>query len=122
MSPLQKLIDLDQDARDFGFDWPDPVMILDQVIDECREIQEVIEKSSSRERVQEEIGDLLHAAISLCLFSGFSVEETLEKINEKFSRRMMLLKEITKNRGLKNLQGQDIEYKLSLWREAKKIE
>lgn len=40
MNQLLKLIELEQDARKFGFDWPNQFMILDQVIDECREVRE----------------------------------------------------------------------------------
>ena len=68
MNALQKLIYLEQDAREFGFDWPDQFMILDQIIDECREVREEIDQDSNREKLQEEIGDLLHSVISLCIF------------------------------------------------------
>jgi len=88
MNTLQKLIDLEQDVRQFGFDWPDQFMILTQIIDECGEVHEEIEHSSSQEKLQEEIGDLLHSVISLCIFSGFSLEETIGKTNVKFARRM----------------------------------
>jgi NTP pyrophosphatase (non-canonical NTP hydrolase)/GNAT superfamily N-acetyltransferase len=122
MDVLQKLIYLEQDARKFGFDWPDHFMILAQVIDECREVREEIEQGSDKARLQEEIGDLLHSVISLCVFSGFDVEETIDKINTKFSRRMRLLKELTERQNLENLNGQSIDFMLNLWRKVKKIE
>jgi NTP pyrophosphatase (non-canonical NTP hydrolase)/GNAT superfamily N-acetyltransferase len=122
MNTLQKLIYLEQNARKFGFDWPDHFMILDQIIDECREVREEIEQGSNKEKLQEEIGDLLHSVISLCVFSGFDALETISKTNAKFSKRMQLLKALTKQKGLENLQGQSIDFMLSLWREVKKIE
>ncbi len=122
MNKLQKLIELEQDARKFGFDWPDDFMILDQIVDECREVREEIAQGSNKERLQEEIGDLLHSVISLCVFAGFDVEETISRTNAKFSKRMQLLKELTKQKGLENLQAQDIDFMLNLWREVKKIE
>lgn len=65
MNALKDLITLEKDARDYGLDWSDYEMILEQVIDECREIKEAINDGESKERVQEEIGDLLlHTAIS----------------------------------------------------------
>lgn len=85
-NPLQNLILLEKDARGYGFDWSNHEMILEQAIDECREIQEAIDDDEPPERVQEEIGDLLHTAISLCIFLGFDVEETLSKTNEKFEK------------------------------------
>lgn len=122
MDPLLNLIDLEQDARKFGFDWPNHFMILDQIIDECREVREEIDNGSNQKKLQEEIGDLLHGVISLCIFSGYNVEETIDKINAKFSKRMQLLKALAQRQGLKNLHGQSIDFMLNLWREVKKIE
>ena len=118
-SVLDKLIDLEADAREFGFDWPNSAMIIDQTIDECREIKEAIEKNEGDDRIQEEIGDLLHAAISLCIFMDFDVHETLEKVSDKFKTRMQAMKTLTQASGLQNLQGQSIEFMLTLWQKAK---
>lgn len=119
MTALETLIKLDHESREFGFDWPNQDAILDQVIDECREIREDIRGCAAPQKVQEEIGDLLHAAISLCIFSGFDVKETLAKVNIKFERRMTLLKKLTEERGLKNLDGQTTKFILGLWGEVK---
>ncbi|MCC8377370.1 MAG: nucleotide pyrophosphohydrolase [Rickettsia endosymbiont of Graphium doson] len=121
MNALKKLINLEKDARDYGFDWSNYDMILEQVIDECREVKEAIENGESKERVQEEIGDLLHTAISLCRFLEFDVEETLNKTSTKFAKRMEAVKTLTKKHNLPNLQGQSIEFLLKLWREAKEM-
>ncbi|WP_395477399.1 MazG nucleotide pyrophosphohydrolase domain-containing protein [Rickettsia endosymbiont of Pantilius tunicatus] len=121
MNALKDLITLEKDARDYGFDWSDYEMILEQVIDECREIKEAINDGESKERVQEEIGDLLHTAISLCRFLEFDVEETLNKTGVKFAKRMEAVKTLTRKHNLPNLQGQSAEFLLKLWREAKEI-
>jgi uncharacterized protein YabN with tetrapyrrole methylase and pyrophosphatase domain len=119
-TPLQELLHLEKDARQFGFDWPDETMIIDQVIDECREIKEALANDESRERIQEEIGDLLHSAVSLCTFAGFDVSETLNKVNVKFAKRMKAMKALTQELGLPDLQGQSIEFMMVLWRKAKR--
>jgi uncharacterized protein YabN with tetrapyrrole methylase and pyrophosphatase domain len=120
MNALDELIATEKDAREFGFDWPNEEMILDQIYDECREIQEELNLNDHPEKLQEEIGDVIHAAISLCIFCGFDVKETLAKTNTKFAARMHALKALTRQENLENLQGQTIEYMLKLWREAKK--
>lgn len=122
MNPLEQLVQLENDARKFGFDWPHHLMILEQIIDECREVREEIDHGESQEKLQEEIGDLLHSVISLCIFSGFKVEETLSKTHIKFSRRMQLLKECVQRHGLEDLRGQSIHFMLQLWKEVKKLE
>ena len=116
---LNDLLSLEKDARTFGFDWPNEAMIIEQAIDECKEIKEAIVKQEKPARIQEEIGDLLHSAISLCDFVGFGVEETLDKINVKFGKRMHAIKKLTHELGLPNLKGQSIEFMLELWRKAK---
>ncbi|WP_218058342.1 GNAT family N-acetyltransferase [Legionella jamestowniensis] len=119
--PLQALIEVEQEARQFGFDWPNEMMILEQAIDECNEIQEAIAQCESKQRVQEEIGDLLHTAISLCLFAGFDVEETLTKITHKFTTRFQALKEIAQKQGFTTLKGQSLTAMMALWRDAKEM-
>ncbi len=116
---LQTLIAIENDARAFGFDWPDIKMILEQAISECAEIQAVLTQAEPPTRLQEEIGDLLHTAISLCLFAGFDVDETLSNVSKKFGRRMSAVKKLTHEKGLSTLQGQSIDYMLALWQAAK---
>lgn len=118
-SPLDKLIALEKDARAFGFDWPTQETIIEQAISECHEITEAIQQEEPSHRIQEEIGDLLHTAISLSIFSGYDVEETLANVVEKFGKRMDALKQIAKQKGLNTLEGQSFEFMLELWKEAK---
>lgn len=122
LSPLHELIDLEQEARTFGFDWPNESCIIEQAVSECAEIQEALDQQETSERIQEEIGDLLHTAISLCVFSGFSVEDTLAKIVKKFGSRLKSVQQLTHEQGLDHLRGQSFEYMLALWKKAKDIE
>jgi uncharacterized protein YabN with tetrapyrrole methylase and pyrophosphatase domain len=119
LNSLNKLMELEKDAAKFGFEWPDRDAIIKQAVDECREIQEAIDLNESEARVQEEIGDLLHAVISLCRFSNFDIEETIAKVTKKFKKRITSLKEITKEHELNSLQGQSTEFMLNLWDKAK---
>lgn len=122
MNAIQKLIALEKDAQKFGFCWPDNFVILDQIISECLEVREEISRGANSEKLQEEMGDLLQSVISLCIFSKFDVKETVDKINAKFSKRIQLLKKLTKQKGLSDLQNQSVNFKLNLWKEIKKIE
>lgn len=117
-TPLEKLIAIEKDAREFGFDWPNQEMIIEQAISECDEIREAI-ATEPPSRVQEEIGDLLHTAVSLCLFSGFDVDQTIAATVNKFESRMNALKAITKEHGFENLKGQSLKTMLKFWHKAK---
>lgn len=116
---LSKLISLEHDARSFGFEWPDHQSIFDQIVDEVREVKEDLNLQSSADKVQEEIGDLLHAVISLCIYSGFDVDETLSKTHDKFGKRLKTLKKLTHEHGLSTLQGSSVPLMLKLWEESK---
>ena len=118
-NPLHELIVIEKDARAFGFEWPDAYMIIEQAVSECDEIKSALLNNESGCRVEEEIGDLLHTAISLCLFSGFDPEDTLTKIVKKFSKRMRALKAVVARNGYHSLKGLPCELVLELWREAK---
>lgn len=118
---LNDLIAVELEARNFGFDWPNKEMIIDQAISECHEIFAAIHDGEPAERVQEEIGDLIHAAICLCIFAGFDVDETIEKVRIKFAKRMAAMHKLATKRGLTTLSGQSIDFMLELWHEAKKM-
>ena len=119
---LEKLLAARQEAKVFGFEWANTDQLIDQAISECAEIREAIEDEEPAHRVQEEIGDLLHTAISLCDFMGFDIEETLEKVNTKFDKRFTNLKKLAAERGISSLEGTTLEFKLGLWDEIKTID
>jgi uncharacterized protein YabN with tetrapyrrole methylase and pyrophosphatase domain len=121
MTPLQKLIALEQKTSLMGFDWPNTETIIDQAISECHEVKLTIQAHEGRKRLQEEVGDLLHATISLCLFEGLDVDETLEHVNKKFEARLDALQQIAKDRGFSTLKGQHFALLLELWEEAKHV-
>jgi uncharacterized protein YabN with tetrapyrrole methylase and pyrophosphatase domain len=121
MQDLLKLVELEKDARKFGFNWPDKFAILDHIISEVYEVKKELEFSADSHNLQEEIGDLLHIVFSLCISAGFSIDDTIGKINIKFSNRINALKKLTKLEGLEDLNGQDKEFILQLWQRAKKL-
>ena len=107
-------------ARDFGFDYPNLEMIIDQVQDESKEVLEAVNGSESSERIQEEIGDLIHAAIAVCRFQGYDVSETVKKTALKFESRMANLKRLSQEKGLDDFKGLEVPQMLELWKQAKK--
>lgn len=117
---LERLVATDKELRDFGFEWPDIDMILWQISSESTEIKEAIAQNTGRDHLQEEIGDLLHSVISLCLFTGLDVEETIGKARDKLQSRADGLKSVAKQKGHASLKGQDSEYMMELWYEAKR--
>lgn len=116
---LQHAMKLEEDACRFGFDWPHYQAILQQIIRECQEVSDALQHLESPARIQEEIGDIFHAAISLCRFLGFDAEATLALSLDKFAKRMQTMREIAAKRGVLTLHGLSTEAMLALWEEAK---
>ena len=118
---MAELIAIERDVRAFGFDWADLDMIVDQTISECEEVRSAKLDGESKERLQEEVGDVIHSAVSLCLYCGFDVEETVGMVTEKFSKRVEALKLVMQKHEITDLRNQPVEFLNQLWLEAKKI-
>lgn len=118
-SIIERLATLERQAADNGFAWPNAEMILDQVQSECQEVRKAISQKEGEERVQEEIGDLLHAAFCLCFFMGFDAEATLTQSANKFEKRLSAMLKIAHEQGYTDLKTENIETLMSLWNLAK---
>lgn len=123
MTLLEKLTTLENEADRYGFKWENAHQIMAQIQSECVEINEHLDltESENRVRLQEEIGDLLHAVFSLCVFSKFDPEETLTKSVDKFERRFNAVKALAQEKGLETLNGMSFGELMQFWNKAKKI-
>lgn len=106
------------EAEEFGFYWEDFRQLMEQVRSECAEVQEAWE-GKDLVHLQEEIGDLIQAAISLAVFCRFDPRETLLKSIEKFQRRYDAVVELVRSEGRENLHHQSFETLMDYWNRAK---
>jgi MazG family protein len=74
-------------AASIGFDWPDWSEALAKTREELEEIEQAVAAGQSKERIAEEIGDMLLAATSLSRLLGIDAEAALRDANLKFERR-----------------------------------
>lgn len=122
MDLFKKVVALEEEASSFGFAWETPYQIMEQIQSECVEIQEHLKEGvtpNNQSALQEEIGDLLHAVFSLCVFCHLNPEETLEQTLSKFQRRLIAVKGIAQEKGLSTLNGFPFEELMVIWRLAK---
>ena len=120
MTILKKLSDLEKEASAFGFKWETSQQILAQIKSEIAEI-EVHLIDGDQEKLQEEIGDLLHAVFSLCEFFQFDSKETLLNSANKFEHRFNQIKKLAHEKGLDSLNGQPFSELMTLWNKAKQL-
>lgn len=119
MTIFEKLTQLECEASDFGFRWENTTQIMDQIQSECSEIKDHLNDFSNPEELQNEIGDLLHAVFSLCVFCNFDPKQTLEKSVNKFERRFNAVKQLAAEKGLDSLNGHAFAELMTFWDKAK---
>lgn len=122
MDLLDKIVILEEEASKFGFRWENTSQIMNQIQSECLEINAHLHKGleqANTVELQEEIGDLLHAAFSLCVFCNLSPRDTLNKTVSKFERRFNAVKSITEENGLACLDGRSFDELMDVWDKAK---
>lgn len=79
-------LQLTRKAARAGFDWQDADGIFEKLREEMAEVRHALTEKNSR-RTEEELGDLLFAAVNLARFVEVDPEIALKKANTKFQRR-----------------------------------
>lgn len=124
MDLLDKIVTLEEEASEFGFRWESTEQIMAQIQSECEEIQEHLRigiSKANHAELQEEIGDLIHAIFSLCVFCRLSPRVTLGQTLTKFERRLRAVKLISEENGLSTLEGQSFDELMCIWAKAKEL-
>ncbi len=103
---------LQDKARKAGFDWDSAGPALDKLSEETEELRAAVRDGTNPE---EELGDLLFAAVKAGRFLGLDSEQALHAACEKFIRRFRRVEELSD----KPLPQQDVSALEALWRRAK---
>jgi ATP diphosphatase len=114
---LTRAAKLTTKAAKVGFDWPDPDQVIDKIHEELQEVKEAA-GSSERDKIEEEIGDLLFAVTNLARHYDIDPEAALRRTNAKFTRRFRAI-ETALNRDGRTLEEADLDEMERLWGEAK---
>lgn len=106
-------------AAKAGFEYPGVVEASEKVLEEYSEVMAEIEQKN-KEKLTEEIGDLLFAIANLSRMCGVNAEEALYIVNEKFINRFEKTENLAKNEG-KTLESLNNLEKNALWKNAKNL-
>ncbi len=101
-----------------GFDWKDVDGVLAKVEEELREVKSAL-AAGSREQFEEELGDLLFAAVNLARFEGLQAEELLNRTIRKFTARFQQVEREVHRRG-KRLEDSTLAELDAIWESAKR--
>jgi ATP diphosphatase len=108
-----------QKAAGVGFDWGSPAEVLAKVKEEISELETAL--ASDRERVSEEIGDLLFSVANLARHLGVDPEAAAARTNLKFRRRFRHIEDRLREQG-RRLDQATLQEMDALWEEAKASE
>lgn len=103
-------------AADAGFDWPDISGALAKLDEEVRELHEAVKTGCG---VEEELGDVLFAAVKTARFAGVDPERAIAATCEKFIRRFRAVEEgaAAQGRAVQDLSAAEMT---ALWEHAKR--
>ncbi|MBX7415983.1 nucleoside triphosphate pyrophosphohydrolase [Clostridium chauvoei] len=107
-------------AAKVGFDWDNAKEASLKVEEELKEVLDVY-KTGNKEKITEEVGDLLFACVNVARLLNVNEEEALNKTIEKFIRRFSFIEEAANNSN-KNLKDMTLQEMDKLWNKAKKVE
>jgi len=105
-------------AAGIGFDWPDAKGPMAKVKEETAEVERET-GDGRRETIEEEIGDLLFAAVNLSRKLGVDPGQALERANAKVTDRFEKVEKLAEERGLE-MGRASLEELDKLWDEVKR--
>ena len=102
-------------AARIGFDWPDARAVIPKLAEEIAELQDELDQGANAAALDEEMGDLLFAAVNLARKLDIEPETALRHATAKFERRFRWVEALAAERGV----GRDLDALEALWREVK---
>ncbi len=99
-------------AKRSGFDWPEVSGALDKLREETAELEQVMDR---KDRAEEELGDLLFAAVNVARRLELDPEQALMRATQKFMKRFALVEQAAGDK----LRTMSLPEMTALWEQAK---
>ena len=106
-------------AATVGFDWQRAEDVILKVEEEIEEFKRAL-KQGNRDRIEEELGDILFSCVNLARLLNIQPEEALRKTVYKFKDRFQFIEKRLKEQG-KDLEETSLKEMDALWERAKDI-
>jgi MazG family protein len=115
---MVKAYRMQEKTKQVGFEWENVDQVWEKVEEELAEFREASELGSSKEKLEDEFGDILFSLVNYARFVGVDPETALEKVNLKFKRRF----EYIESNAPKPLKEMNLAEMDALWNRAKQGE
>jgi XTP/dITP diphosphohydrolase len=117
---LLKAERIQEKAAKVGFDWSDKVDVWKKVEEEIAELKVEINQGD-KERIEDELGDVIFALVNAARFERIVPENALQGTNAKFIRRFQYIEKMADKSGL-SLNEMSLKDMDAIWNEAKQNE
>jgi len=116
-SAIYRARQIQQQAAELGFDWPDIAPVFDKLEEELAELKQAF-ASGDKHAIEDELGDLMFVCVNLGRHARVNAEMSLRRTNRKFERRFAYVQQQMGAAGIDMDRGQ-LEQMERFWQEAK---
>ncbi|MDO7903175.1 nucleoside triphosphate pyrophosphohydrolase [Pseudomonas sp. K1(2024)] len=117
---LSRAAKLQKRAATVGFDWPEALPVVDKVREELDEVLQAMAEGDAL-ALEDEVGDLLFAAVNLARHLKLDPENALRGANRKFERRFRFIEQALRDAS-RPIEACSLDELDALWGEAKRQE
>lgn len=121
MSPLRRAQKMQAVVAKKGFDWDDPLRVMEKLHEEIGELQLEVKEKAPVDKIADELGDVLFCCVNLARHYKLDAEMVMTKVNQKFERRFRALEHALRQQGI-TLDAATLEQMEAEWQAAKKLE
>jgi MazG family protein len=111
---------LQKRAARVGFDWPDAGGAMKKVEEELAEVHQAV-AGGDADAIEDELGDLLFAAVNVARLLEVDAEQALRRSNDKFARRFRIMEQQLRKQGVQ-MEHLHLEALDEAWEQAKEAE
>ncbi len=116
-SAMYRARELQKEAAQLGFDWPDINPVFAKLEEELEELKQAFQ-SGDKDAISDELGDVLFVCVNLARHARVNAEMSLRGTNRKFQRRFAYVQEQMAAAGIVMDQRQ-LEQMEIFWQDAK---
>lgn len=114
---MVKAIRIQEKVKQVGFEWENKDQVFEKIEEEINELKEVVQLND-RDKMEEELGDVLFSLVNYARFLQIDADHALERTNRKFMQRFIQMEQEAIGEG-KQLVNMSLEEMDSIWNRIK---